>query len=757
MELPKKESIVTRKKVSQLIKLKYVRPQQEDESNKKDEENIYIEDDDEKIENEKLMIKVFNTDKTYDILHEFVLNENRLIDEPQNFNRTKYCSTESRKDFFTKYKNFNEIKRKGKVSINTPSYQFIKACKDQMLVTNPVGLIHRTGLESQINLKNLKVGDEYVRALSQGLRYSDHLNDINLSANRLTFYGVNPLITSVKENKNLLKRLQVMDLSYNKIGSESVDKIISYIKEEECELRELNLEGNSLGDKVIQNLCENIIKYIPEKVTLLNFGKNLISDDCAWIIANIVQSCLNLQVFILCWNHIKNYGGSLIINKLRKHLEMKIFDISWNSIGTNLIQEPTIEDIQKGVKGNRNFNNYEMNDFRRTMNVVFKKYNLPPAESKPQEKNQKNNKDPKSSTMTNLNPGGGGNLGRAISAFSKELGEYFKETDIVLIHLDISHNNISFEDAVHLSQCVKSNHTILGMHVDGNEMYIDSLGFIHPYKKLGKHEDYYANSQIYYQIGKDNKLIKTNIEKVRKIRAKNNCWICEGWREMDIKFYPGRLISNPAKNYVKLHMNFEDYRAYDTIYSNGCYFNTRMCPPGEVHYFFSIDKKIVDNYGKNTLQLKESFVYEFEDEYIKEFENMQLMHTYNKERNENPETEQTEQGESKTSSSNIINSNVCSVKSVGCFSVEINRNIVDQYYRKTMKYCEPRPERTFNKFIKPRSPWSFPVSIWASYDYKYEGDPETLIDEVFNNDFSRVFGTEKAELKLIIRPYFRKM
>ena len=74
-----------------------------------------------------------------------------------------------------------------------------------------------------------------------------------------------------------------------------------------------------------------------------------------------------------------------------------------------------------------------------------------------------------------------------------------------------------------------------------------------------------------------------------------------------------------------------------------------------------------------------------------------------------------------------------------------------------MKYCEPRPERTFNKFIKPRSPWIFPISIWASFDYKYEDEPETLIDEVFNNDFSRVFGNEKAELKTIIRPFYRKM
>ncbi len=52
------------------------------------------------------------------------------------------------------------------------------------------------------------------------------------------------------------------------------------------------------------------------------------------------------------------------------------------------------------------------------------------------------------------------------SLFESELGGYFKEKPLTLVHLDISHNNLSYEDCDFLSKEVKDNHIILGMHVD---------------------------------------------------------------------------------------------------------------------------------------------------------------------------------------------------------------------------------------------------------------------------------------------------
>ena len=55
--------------------------------------------------------------------------------------------------------------------------------------------------------------------------------------------------------------------------------------------------------------------------------------------------------------------------------------------------------------------------------------------------------------------------------------ECFKK-NIDLIHVDISHNNLrTFEMAI-IAEGLKSNHTMLGMHINGNEAVIDHKGFI---------------------------------------------------------------------------------------------------------------------------------------------------------------------------------------------------------------------------------------------------------------------------------------
>ena len=336
------------------------------------------------IENEKFMIKLFNSDNTDELLDDFILNDNRQIYEDLNkFGKTQYVSMETHREFYTKYKNFSDITRKGVLKTMTPSFAFIKACNNQMLVPNPIGILKRKGNENQINLKNNQLGDEYVTALSHSLKFSDHINELNLSANRLTFYGVNPLINSIRENKKLIKRLKVLDLSNNRIGENSIKNLIKYIQEEDCELKELNLEGNSLGDKLIKDLCEIISKCLSDKLIYLNLAKNSISDELGINLANIIQNCINMQIMIISWNHIKNKGATLIFKQLRKHNEMKVFDISWNTIGDNLCSDPCIEEIKLGSHAEREkFHNFELNEFKKSKNLVFKNY-------APEKKNQK--------------------------------------------------------------------------------------------------------------------------------------------------------------------------------------------------------------------------------------------------------------------------------------------------------------------------------------------------------------------------------
>ena len=57
-------------------------------------------------------------------------------------------------------------------------------------------------------------GDEYVKALSNSLLYSENFETIDLSGNRLSNDGVNKLFKIINENKKLVRNLKTKrDLS----------------------------------------------------------------------------------------------------------------------------------------------------------------------------------------------------------------------------------------------------------------------------------------------------------------------------------------------------------------------------------------------------------------------------------------------------------------------------------------------------------------------------------------------------------------
>jgi hypothetical protein len=379
-------------------------------------------------------------------------------------------------------------------------------------------------------------------------------------------------------NSQLNKHITHLDLSFNKIGTEAIEELALFIEEKDCDLAYLNLEANCLGNTNIGSVCSSISKSIPEKIKYLNFAQNNLNDQSSLSISQMVELCTNLQVLILYFNQFKNTGAAMIVNKIKKHVEMRVFDISWNLIGSNLQEYPTREELTKINKNsNSEFNNAELTELKCSMEFNSKK---------------------------KLSP-----LKNEVSKFAKELGEMFKEQYCDLIHLDISHNNIGYVDAEHISNEVKANHLILGIHVDGNEMIIDELGFISAIEKAKFNQSHFANSQIYYKIDRDHPLIKSNVLNIKKIRAKNNCWICEGWREIRFFYKPTHFEGTLQQQNVKLHLNFDNYKPFDTVLRGDQFVCHRMCPPGELMFYFTVNGVPADNYSNIQHKLKEAIIH----------------------------------------------------------------------------------------------------------------------------------------------------
>jgi len=156
-----------------------------------------------KLENQKQLIKLYESNHTtvFDDLKKDFGSENKgkeikteinikkmkekfSFSQPKNkkakygfeqFNKTSYVNQSSMKEFYNKYSQYNTLMRKHTIKSYTPSWAFIKSTKDQKIIPNPLGLIKRSGDERILGINNQKVGDNYMQALTNSLKYSEHL------------------------------------------------------------------------------------------------------------------------------------------------------------------------------------------------------------------------------------------------------------------------------------------------------------------------------------------------------------------------------------------------------------------------------------------------------------------------------------------------------------------------------------------------------------------------------------------------------
>ena len=318
-------------------------------------------------------------------------------------------------------------------------------------------------------------------------------------------------------------------------------------------------------------------------------------------------------------------------------------------------------------------------------------------------------------------------------------------------------------------------------------MEINSLGFISPIEKNTKNNKFFSESQITYGIDNKYKLRKTTIDAIRKIRSKNNCWICDGYREVEFEYIPETPIEDPNNHLIKLHLSFDNYKSFDMIYNDGKYHMARMCPPGDISYFFTIDTELIkkeSKEGKNVFKKipnTEYINYTFDEEYMEELKNTKQKLTYeirrasmagnnasntslidlNKISQANDKTKKKRKSVVLLNTSQNIN---ITVDTLCKMNIKYNNQVIDDNYRKFFKFSVPRPERILNKFIKPRTPWSFPVSIWAYYGYDYDGISNSYLNQCFKFDFDRCqfnkdFKTEESldELKLFLKERYRNI
>ena len=704
-----------------------------------------------------------------------VLSEEKTEKYKNPFVFKQYSSLNNISHFRKVYRNFNNICRKHYVKGDSPSYAFIKSCEKDKIVCNPLGLIKRTGDEGLLDINNQHTGDRYVNCLSSSLKYVKHINTLEMSNNNLTNVSIEKLFDNIKQNDNLVKNLIKLNLSFNNIQEKGITNLINFIEDKSCQLENLNLEGNNLGDIIINKLCESISESICNRLNSINLGKNKITKNSEQGLLDLTSKCSELVILILKNNQIDNLLAYKIVLNLEKLYSLKELDLSWNLIGNHLIYPFSYEEAVNYNPNQKNlYNNFELDKIKTNMKIEFNKNPLLPTIDETNTKKANKNEDikeqiPQEIKQIKVPP-------RKPSPFAEEFSSYIKNQLCPLVHINISHNNLPYIDCELISEATKNNHNILGFHVDGNEMKINQLGFIFPIKKEQKLRNFYSKSQILYEAENFKKIPQVLSSSINKMRYNSNCWICECWNEVEFTLEINNKDIKHKFIVVKLHLDFENYSPCDMIYKKKSFKLVRMCPPGKVKYFFTVDGNPVYNcYKEFDYKIKEfekPIKYTFNEEFIDNFNDIKFIASdSDKSKNNYFSINKTYFGNNididiqndKRDENNKLISKTIYVKNFGLKIVKPNNNIVTKEYKSTLKFSVPRPEdKSSGMTVQNR--WKFPNSFWSYYNYNFEGETDDTLGKMFETDFNlaeyRTIFVNESELNLakkFLKENYRKI
>lgn len=267
-----------------------------------------------------------------------------------------------------------------------------------------------------------------------------------------------------------------IDLSRNKLGKFST-QLFSHIALKNSLLQKLNLEKTSLGDASAISILSYV--QVSKHIQSVNLSDNSLSDAIVGPLQDAIDNHSCLNELYLRWNNFSGNFGISFFNYFIQpdkisKFNLRVLDLGCNHLGKGLKVDPAAPVSRRG---------------------------------------------------------------QTLLEMSKALGK-FLETNQLLVHLDLSSNKFRIEECQDIALGLRSNHTIFGMHFDGNFGYIDSEGFLIVEDAIKDPSGPHVARRI------DSVNIHSNYKKFRsqidETVAKNCCWICDGWVEMKFVYTKGK-------------------------------------------------------------------------------------------------------------------------------------------------------------------------------------------------------------------------
>ena len=316
-----------------------------------------------------------------------------------------------------------------------------------------------------------------------------------------------------------LPRLVKLNISCNRLSDKGAQAILAGLNP--TATKTLDLSYNSLAQQTVEMLAL-LIANTALRLEVLHLEGNKLRDRGLGHLLQALSVCDSLQELNLSRTSLGDNGAVAVGGFLRVSKQLKKLDLHWNLI--------------RAVGGAAVFKGLACNTGLKVLDISWN------ALCHPQDYQ----------------------IGSTIAkAFHRHP---------TLYHVDLSFNQLSETDCAAVNRGLSENHSIAGIHMQGNDAKVDALGFVNP--KSGCNVP--SEAHIFVRI-----LGESQGSGVW--RPTSNCWLCEGWSEVEFT-YQSSTPSVP----IYLHLSFENYYPYLLPHSTDTLSRDyRMCPPGDIYFFFT--------------------------------------------------------------------------------------------------------------------------------------------------------------------------
>lgn len=289
-------------------------------------------------------------------------------------------------------------------------------------------------------------------------------------------------------------------------------------------------------------LSKYILQDYRKKIVHINLEGNLMGDYPIEIVWSTLAVDSYIKYLNLSKNNIGDRGAEALGDLIYNNWSLTALFISWNEF-----KGEGAKFIADGLKDNETLKVFDMS-FNTIGNMHNQKYNCIP-----------------------------------------DFAEAFKN-NTHLMHVDLSYVGLIKKDLEDLNVGLKHNHTLLGIHIIGNEGGVDSIGFLSPVL------DPPSSSQLISKISPNLKAGEVDTKDLDLQRC-TNCWIWEGWTPITFRFIHEKSsyshLKLKEKATVLLHLSIDNFQP-DIMYPDkenpGEYYKVRMVPATTSYFYFSVNE-----------------------------------------------------------------------------------------------------------------------------------------------------------------------